>query len=78
MVVMRSRGMLKQRMTQMNSIDLTEPGEIKKTVILKGPWAGTVYTPPFPFHGPLVVLGGIAAFVLFLVGIHLIWSDRRR
>ncbi len=52
--------------------------EIQKTVTLKGPWAGTVYTPPFPFHGPLVVLGGIAAFVLFLVGIHLVWSDRRR
>ena len=52
--------------------------EIKKTVILKGPWAGTVYTPPFPFHGPLVVVGGIAAFVLFLVGIHQIRSDRRR
>ncbi len=52
--------------------------EIQRTVTLKGPWAGTEYKPPFEFHGPLVVLGGIVSFVLFLVGIHLVWSDRRR
>lgn len=35
------------------------------------------YTPPFPYHGPLVVAGGVAGIIILLVGLHLI-SPRRK
>ncbi len=52
--------------------------EVKKTVTLSGLRVGSTatYEPPFPFHGPLVVLAGIAGVVCFLIGLYLV-SPRR-
>ncbi len=53
--------------------------EIMNTITLSGlryPATAT-YTPPFPLHGPLVVLGGVCAIALLIVGLHLL-SPRKR
>ncbi|MBQ6384446.1 MAG: hypothetical protein IJJ42_12760 [Clostridia bacterium] len=54
--------------------------EIEKTITLSGLFGNSVayYNPPFPWHGPLVVLGGVVAVVLFLVGLYLVSPGRRR
>ena len=54
--------------------------EIQKTVTLSGVGAGSTaaYTPPFAFHGPLVVLAGVAAAVFFLIGLYLVSPGRKR
>ena len=53
--------------------------EIQKYVTLTGLRLGSqaIYNPPFEFHGPLVVLGGVCAVVLLLVGLYLL-SPRRK
>ncbi|MBQ6233061.1 MAG: hypothetical protein IJJ80_06085 [Clostridia bacterium] len=44
-----------------------------------GPWIGVItqYHPPFYGHGLLMILAGIAAAILFLIGIILLVLDRR-
>ena len=53
--------------------------EIRKTVTLSGLTVGSTasYKPPFEFHGPLVVLAGIVAAVLFLTGLYLVSHNRK-
>ena len=40
--------------------------------------ASAIYDPPFPFHGPLVVLAGVGAAASFLAGLHLIGPGKKR
>ena len=53
--------------------------EIRKTLTLSGLTFGSTatYKPPFEYHGPLVVLAGIVAAVLFLTGLYLVSRDRK-
>ena len=53
--------------------------EILKTVTLSGLQMGSTatYNPPFPYHGPLVVLAGIASVAAFLVGLYLVSPKRK-
>ena len=53
--------------------------EVQKTVILTGLGiSGTAsYTPPFAYHGPLVVLGCVTAVALLLAGLYLASPDRK-
>ncbi len=52
--------------------------EVKKTVTLSGLMVGSTatYEPPFAFHGPLVVLAGVAGVVCFLIGLYLVSPGR--
>ncbi len=54
--------------------------EVQKTVTITGLHVGSTatYTPPFEFHGPLVVLAGIAGAALFISGLYLVSSDRKK
>ncbi len=54
--------------------------EVKKTVTLSGLTVGSTatYEPPFAFHGPLVVLAGIAGIVCFLIGLYLVSPGRNK
>ena len=54
--------------------------EVHKTVTLSGLMVGSTatYTPPFEFHGPLVVLAGVAAAALFITGLYLVSADRNK
>ena len=53
--------------------------EVQKTVTLTGLGiSGTAsYSPPFAYHGPLVVLGGVAAAALLLAGLYLASPGRK-
>lgn len=52
--------------------------EIQKTVTLSGPTLGSTatYNPPFKYHGPLTVAGGIVSVILLLVGLYLASPNR--
>ena len=54
--------------------------EVHRTVTLSGLMVGSTatYTPPFEFHGPLVVLAGVAAAALFITGLYLVSPDRKK